>query len=346
MSTTTPYLGLVLYDSTGDQSTLFSTFRAVWGGTATTSNFYKIDTGMSLINTRLTTLESSGGSLAEGTMLNGRILPSVTSNNLTVALKTFSGGNPSVSDPVHITLNGVVQTITAPLAVSANAGTNWFNSGSDELKTHEQDYFVYLGFNATDGVVLGISRIPYATEYANFSPTSTSDRYARISNTASAISGDPYSVIGRFSATLSGTSAFNWSVPLFSPDKLIQHPIYDTQWMDWTPVTTPLAPMTFSTSIQVNQYKLSYGSATAVGEIVGTIGGTATPEIALSIPIEPGIGIIVTGVGEVEQSSTPIIVNVRGFVALADTFTLVKNSYGNYSTGSATLTYNITYPIS
>ncbi len=57
MSTTTPYLGLTLYDSSGDQSVTFATFRAVWGGTATTSNFYKIDTFASTTNTRLTTLE-------------------------------------------------------------------------------------------------------------------------------------------------------------------------------------------------------------------------------------------------------------------------------------------------
>lgn len=59
MSTTTPYLGLTLYDSSTDQSVLFATFRAVWGGTATTSNFYKIDTSASGFNTRITALETT-----------------------------------------------------------------------------------------------------------------------------------------------------------------------------------------------------------------------------------------------------------------------------------------------
>lgn len=59
MTTSTPYLNLTLYDSTTDQAVTFATFRAVWGGTATTSNFYKIDTFASTTNTRLTTLEST-----------------------------------------------------------------------------------------------------------------------------------------------------------------------------------------------------------------------------------------------------------------------------------------------
>jgi len=67
MSTSTPYLGLILYNAdpppSGDQAVTFSTFRAVWGGTATTSNFYKIDTAMSAFNTRITSLESNSGAV-------------------------------------------------------------------------------------------------------------------------------------------------------------------------------------------------------------------------------------------------------------------------------------------
>jgi hypothetical protein len=57
MSTTTPFLGLVLYDSSTDQVVTFATFRAVWGGTATSSNFYKIDTAIAALDGRIDTLE-------------------------------------------------------------------------------------------------------------------------------------------------------------------------------------------------------------------------------------------------------------------------------------------------
>lgn len=63
MSTTTPVLGLVLYDSTTDQAVTFATFRAVWGGTPTTSNFYKIDTAVGTIQTNITALQNTRGAL-------------------------------------------------------------------------------------------------------------------------------------------------------------------------------------------------------------------------------------------------------------------------------------------
>ncbi len=61
MSSTTPFLGLTLYDSTTDQAVAFATFRAVWGGPATTSNFYKIDTAWGALDARIDILEASSG---------------------------------------------------------------------------------------------------------------------------------------------------------------------------------------------------------------------------------------------------------------------------------------------
>lgn len=63
MSSTTPYLGLTLYDSTTDQAVAFATFRAVWGGPATSSNFYKIDTGLFDLDARIDILESYRGAI-------------------------------------------------------------------------------------------------------------------------------------------------------------------------------------------------------------------------------------------------------------------------------------------
>ena len=63
MSSTTPNLGLVLYDSTTDQVVTFATFRAVWGGPATTSNFYKIDTAWGALDARIDILEAYRGAI-------------------------------------------------------------------------------------------------------------------------------------------------------------------------------------------------------------------------------------------------------------------------------------------
>jgi hypothetical protein len=90
----------------------------------------------------------------QGHLINGRILASVTTNNLTLALKTYAGTDPSVTDIVVANIGGTLRTITAPLSVTLALGTNWMNLGSAELGTLEHDLFPYMGYNTTDGVTL------------------------------------------------------------------------------------------------------------------------------------------------------------------------------------------------
>ena len=53
MTTSTPNLALVLYNSTTDSAEYFSNFRAVIAGTSLTSNFYKIDTAYGTMQTEI-----------------------------------------------------------------------------------------------------------------------------------------------------------------------------------------------------------------------------------------------------------------------------------------------------
>ena len=171
-------------------------------------------------------------------LINWKIVPSVATNNLTVAIKTLSGWNPSSTDPVYVRIGDSIRTITGALSVTKNAGTNWCNSGATELATLEIDYFVYLGYNTTDWVVIGFSRIPYWTQYSSFSATTTNEKYCAISTITNATSTDYYSNIWRFAATLSATASFNWSVPTFTATNLIQRPIYETRVLTWAPTIT------------------------------------------------------------------------------------------------------------
>ena len=168
----------------------------------------------------------------QGFLLNGKIVPSVTSDNLTVALKTLAGTDPSASNPIHIRIGDTIRTITSALSVTKNAGTNWCNAGSTELATKEIDYFVYLGYNATDGVTLGFSRIPYGALYSDFSATTTNEKYCAISTITNATASDVYTNIGRFAATLSAGAGYTWSVPTFTASNLIQRPIYETRHLN------------------------------------------------------------------------------------------------------------------
>lgn len=171
----------------------------------------------------------------QGFLQNGQISRSVSSNNLTIALKTLAGNDPSASDPVIVRIGNSIRTITSALSVTKNAGTNWMNLGAAETATLDQDVFVYLGYNATDGVVIGFSRLPGMRVYSDFSATTTNEGYCAISTITNAAATDEYECIGRVNVTISATASFNWSVPATSI--IINRPIDETRWMS---VTTTL----------------------------------------------------------------------------------------------------------
>jgi hypothetical protein len=210
----------------------------------------------------------------QGYLINGKISVTVASSDLTLALKTLAGTDPSASDPVYCRIGDTVRTVTAALSITLNDGTNWFNSGSSELATNEVDYFAYLGYNATDGVTIGLSRV-YSTRYGQFSATNTNETYAAISTITNAAAGDYYEIIGRFAATLSATAAFTWTVPTFTARNLIQRPIYETRFLSWTPTITGYSAnptdASYKYKIRTTEVQLIFREATS-----GTSNATTT----------------------------------------------------------------------
>lgn len=249
----------------------------------------------------------------EGFLYNGKIVPSVASNNLTVALKGLDGNNPSATNPVYVRIGDTVRSITAALSVTKNAATNWCNAGATGLATFEIDYFVYLGYNATDGVVIGFSRIPGASQYNDFSTTTTNEKYCAISTITNASATDYYEVIGRFAATLSATAAFNWSVPTFNSINLIQRPIYETRFLTYSPTLTWTAGVAPSGSpgINTHNYKITYKNMHVSNFVDGYSAGTTVTRVQISTPILPS-GYFVNS-GQITVSDTPN--STTGYVA-------------------------------
>lgn len=254
-------------------------------------------------------------------MDNGVITVSVASNNLTVAIKTIAGADPSAGDPVKVRIGDTYRSITAALSVTTNAGTNWCNAGSTELATYEIDYFVYLGYNATDGVTIGFSRIHYANLYSDFSATSTDLTYCAISTITNAAAGDNYVNVGRFAATLSAGAGYTWTVPAFTSDNLIQRPIYSTRVLDFNSVITYSGGSTNPTSntVAVAQYVFNqYIKSIAIRSVLVKGAGDRT-STRFSIPISIGTSAINTmvsitagGLGTVAKtyvSGTVVYVN-------------------------------------
>lgn len=211
-----------------------------------------------------------GSGKYEGLMQNGKLSVTVSSNNLTVAVKTFAGTDPSQSNPVSVYIRGVKRTISSPLSLTINAGTNTFAAGSAVLATKEIDYFTYLSWRAASSkVVLLASRISWANVYGDFSATVTNEKYAAFS-TAPA-STDDVVVIGRFAATLSAGAGYTWTVPTFTSANLVQSPIFTTRLLSFNP-----SPTGFSGSPTVTgTYMLRQNMMTFFMTISGTSNDTA-----------------------------------------------------------------------
>jgi len=227
---------------------------------------------------------------------NYKIVPTVTSNNLTVSLKTAAGTDPTTANPVMVRIGDTERLITSALSVTKNAGTNWCNSGGAELATLEVDYFVYLGYNATDGVTIGFSRIPHATLYSEFSATSTNEKYCAISTITNAAAGDNYVNIGRFAATLSAGAGYTWTVPSYTSTNLVQRPIYETRDLLFTPVWTNLTvgdgTVTASYKLMTNVLRVAtsivFGATSSIsGSVSHTIPFTRSTSFYRSIGLVP-----------------------------------------------------------
>lgn len=258
------------------------------GGTA--RNLMKVDANNNLVigDLNLTKiLPFSGLPLPSGQLLNGQILPSVSSNNLTLAIKTLAGTDPSATDPVFVRIKNNIRVITSALSVTRNAGTNWFNVGRAELATREVDYFAYLAWDSANSTVrLGFARIPYATVYSQFSATTTSDRYGAFNTNPGAT--DDVEVIGRFAATLSASASYNWSVPTYTSSNLIQRPIFETRVLLWVPTYSAGGSMTYTGGGVSNaqNYQIINNRCLCNISVTATIGGTPSNELRATNPID------------------------------------------------------------
>lgn len=193
----------------------------------------------------------------EGWLQNGKIVVTVASNNLTLAIKNLAGNDPTAADPVACRIGGAMRLITTALSVTVNAGNNSFNAGGAELATKVVDYFAYLAWaSGPAAAYIGFSRISYAALYSDFSATVTNEKYGAFSSAPAGT--DSVVVIARFAATLSAGAGYTWTVPAFTSSNLIQRPIYESSWLSWTPAITYSGGTTDPTSNtpSFSQYKV------------------------------------------------------------------------------------------
>lgn len=173
------------------------------------------------------------GALPQGFGWNYVITPSVATNNLTLAIKTLAGSDPSASDKCVFRIGDTIYTLAAVTSFTKNAGTNWCNAGGAEMAAQPIDFFVYaIGeTGASAGLKFGFSRIPWARTMADFVNTSSDEKYIA-GNWTNFNSTDKVEVIGRFRAQLSASASFNWSIATSAVEN---KPIFDTGLLNWNP---------------------------------------------------------------------------------------------------------------
>jgi hypothetical protein len=242
-------------------------------------------TDANITDTRRSVFVAPTGARNQG-LINGKIVPSVASNNLTLAIKTLADTDPSPTNPVGVWIGNTLRWITGALSATANAGANIFNSGSAELATREIDYFAYIWYKTSDNTIqIGFARIPYARIFDNFdTSTGTNEKAFIRSSTTGQTSTDNVVNVGRFAATLSASASFNWSVPAFTNANLIQEPIYETRWLDYLPTYSTDGAGTY-TSVTTAQAKYKLMSEKAIEIILFARGTTnSVDKVRASIP--------------------------------------------------------------
>lgn len=231
-----------------------------------------------------------------------QIVVSVASNSLTVALKDKNGNDPSSSSPVRAQIGATIRYITAALSVTVSAGSGTFNAAGNELVSKLINYFVFLGYRASDtSVFIGISRIPYGRTYADFSSTANNEKYLAYSGSAPA-STDAVINIGRCSATLAGT--LFWSIS--GSGDVVNRPIYETDWLTWQPAYSANGSMTYTTvTTNIATYKISWKTITIFVYATGTTGGVANTALNATLPFDAlQIAAFPTGYGFVTDGAS------------------------------------------
>lgn len=268
----------------------------------------------------------------QGFMLNGKIVTSVASGNLTVAIKTLAGTDPSAANPVHVRIGDTVRTISSALSMTnMTAGTNWFNAGSKVLATKEIDYFVYLFWSTTSSTVsLSMSRIPYATQASDFSSSTTNEKYGGGGLVPTGT--DQCEVVGRINAILSAGAGYTWSIPATSI--IINRPIFESRRLSFLPYLNTGIGETYTIQNGIYQIKGNTFTINMQLRFAGFGTTVATDVVTLIIPFSQTVSF------ENPQSGYAVTVGTNPATAslgLPTTFGNGCNFYNSYGVSYLTV---------
>ena len=221
----------------------------------------------------------SGDYGTPGVLRNGKIAVSVVAGDLTVSLKTLAGTTPTALDPILVRIGDTEYSIESAIEVEAASGTNWLGLEDTVTTMNVFDLFVYLYYqtDATAGVKIGFSRIPYVhstTAFFGINEGGGTTQYELIHNGAPLFV-DPdvkrydIEIVGKF------TMAFDQSGDLWTlasttgaltenPDMIVSYPTRSSRVFYYTPTFTGFStPPSSGFNYQINDCELTiFGSMT------------------------------------------------------------------------------------
>ena len=122
----------------------FATFRTVWGGTATTSNFYRIDTWAGTVNSSITALQNQRGAIpVSSSYISANYYEATVSSisayttGMTILLKLDTDSNGTV------TLN--INSLGTKSVTKVNSSGTIINLAGAELQSNRYYLFEYDG---------------------------------------------------------------------------------------------------------------------------------------------------------------------------------------------------------
>lgn len=259
--------------------------------------------------------------IQQGGMVNGKIIPTVAADKLTISVKTLSGNDPSTTDPVWIRVHNRNVKVTSALTWGPLNNANYMNMGSTELASQGVDLFTYLVIHHHNNIGLALSRLPHGKMVADFTDGSTPTLDRCIADPDVTIDlTDNCENIGRFTAILSAAPNYLWSVPTFSASNLISSPTNESGWSTYQPVYGGSGSLTY-TSVTTASAKYKVVGNTVYVQVVtsaGTTGGVTDATIRVSLPFKPIEGVTAGAMpvynGSV-QNVGPCSISTNGYFA-------------------------------
>lgn len=301
-------------------------------------------TGSPVNASRMNNLEVGVQALSD--LLQYKIAPSVTSNNLTVALQHADGNAPTTSRALWVKIDGVWYSFTGTTSYAKNAGTNWHNAGGAELAAQAIDFFVYAiaETGASAGAKIGHSRIAHARTMSDFVNTTTNEKYIA-GNWTNFNSTDKVEVIGRFRAQLSASAAFNWSI---ASALVVNSQIYETDWLTFIPTLTGFSANPTNT---IYQYKVTRSEITLRVRQLNS-GTSNANTFTISVPFTALTLInaiwITTGLQVVDNNTgvtTPGLVQISSGGTVLSLFKDAFNAVWTASSNKRVGYFELAYPI-